>query len=245
MSKESDRGAISSLSDGVGHDDVAMLRHLATAGALDREVSTSAQELASELQQDISEERVSRQLVRLAEAGFLTRQVDNDEELIRVSSPGRRTLEREYHEYRQIFDNRHEVTLEGFVTSGMGEGAHYITLEGYARQFAERLGYTPFAGTLNVDLIEESVRQRTGIASLSPIPIDGWEGEDRTYGAATCYPVELVSAGESYDEAHALIPDRTHHDEDQLELIAPDRLRDVLHLADGDSITVRITGVAE
>ncbi|MFW5797368.1 MAG: DUF120 domain-containing protein, partial [Spirochaetota bacterium] len=62
-----------------------------------------------------------------------------------------------------------------------------------------------------------------------------------TYGAATCYGVTLVADGEPYDEVHAIVPDRTHHDEDQLELIAPDRLRDALDLSDGDTVEVRVT----
>jgi len=44
---------------------------------------------------------------------------------------------------------------------------------------------------------------------------------DRTYGAASCYGVTLVTGDERYEEVHAIVPDRTHHDDDQLELIAP------------------------
>jgi riboflavin kinase len=37
-----------------------------------------------------------------------------------------------------------------------------------------------------------------------------------------------------------IAPERTHHDEDQLEVIAPVKLRDVLGLADGDHLTVHV-----
>jgi len=33
---------------------------------------------------------------------------------------------------------------------------------------------------------------------------------------------------------------RDHHGDDQLEVIAPQKLRDVLGLADGDEVTVRV-----
>ncbi|OYR89260.1 hypothetical protein DJ71_04440, partial [Halorubrum sp. E3] len=52
--------------------------------------------------------------------------------------------------------------------------------------------------------------------------------------------VTLVADGERYEAVHAIVPDRTHHDDDQLELIAPDRLRDALDLADGDAVEVRV-----
>ena len=121
-----------------------------------------------------------------------------------------------------------------------GEGRHYITLPGYAEQFVSRLGYEPFPGTLNVELDEESVRRRGEIAGVDAVPIDAWEDDDRTYGAAACYAVTIVADGRRYDDAHAIVPDRTHHDDDQLELIAPDELREELALADGDEVEVRV-----
>jgi riboflavin kinase len=37
-----------------------------------------------------------------------------------------------------------------------------------------------------------------------------------------------------------IVPDRTHHDASQLEVIAPVRLRETLGLVDGDTVTVLI-----
>jgi riboflavin kinase len=107
-------------------------------------------------------------------------------------------------------------------------------------QFETRLGYEPFPGTLNVQLEDESVRARAGMASLSAVPIDGWEDEERTFGPATCYAATLEYDGESYSPAHIIVPERTHHDETQLEIIAPEKLRDELHLDDGDDVTVYV-----
>jgi riboflavin kinase len=127
----------------------------------------------------------------------------------------------------------------------MGEGRHYISLPGYMRQFEERLGYEPFPGTLNLDLDSESVRRRGAMETFEPIEIDGWEDDERTYGPCVCYPATVVAddgedEGEAYDGAHVIAPERTHHDEDQLELIAPEKLRDVLGLDDSDRVAVRV-----
>jgi len=82
------------------------------------------------------------------------------------------------------------------------------------------------------------------MAGIEAVPIDAWEDEDRTYGAASCYGVTLVAGDERYEEVHAIVPDRTHHDDDQLELIAPERLRDALDLDDGDTVEVRVAATS-
>jgi riboflavin kinase len=37
------------------------------------------------------------------------------------------------------------LVLPGKVRSGVGEACDFITMPGYMKQFAERLGYKPFA----------------------------------------------------------------------------------------------------
>jgi len=78
--------------------------------------------------------------------------------------------------------------------------------------------------------------------SFDPVDIDGWEDEERTYGPAYCYPATVeVPDGPGAADAHVIVPVRTHHDEDQVELIAPDRLRDELGMLDGDEVIIRVT----
>ncbi|MFB6176190.1 MAG: DUF120 domain-containing protein, partial [Halobaculum sp.] len=109
-----------------------------------------------------------------------------------------------------------------------------------------RLDYEPFHGTLNVDLTDESLRARAGLDSVAGVPIDGWEGEERTYGPATCYRATVeTESGDTFDPCHVIVPERTHHDERQLEVIAPEKLRAELSLADGDTVTIRIVEVDE
>ena len=132
-----------------------------------------------------------------------------------MTDAGEAALRSEYADYRRIFEAEASLTLEGRVTSGMGEGRHYISLSGYMVQFRERLAYEPFAGTLNVELTEESVRARAGMTSLDGIQIDGWEDDERTFGPATCYAATLSADDESFDTAHIIVPDRTHHDEEK------------------------------
>jgi riboflavin kinase len=231
-----------SASLAAGADEVATLKLLALDGALEGELKLSCSGLADRL--GASNQTASRRLQRLEEAGLVTRQTVSDGQWVEITEDGEHVLRREYEDYRAVFEGPRRVELTGTVTSGMGEGRHYISLPGYMSQFRERLDYEPFEGTLNVELSEESVRRRAAMESVDPVPIDGWENEDRTYGPAVCYPATVRTGdGDRYERAHVITPERTHHDEDQLEVIAPEKLRDELELADGDHVTVLVGGV--
>jgi riboflavin kinase len=226
-------------SSAVGHDELATLKLLALDGGLAAEVKVSCSGLAERL--DASTQTASRRLQGLEETGLLERDIVGDGQWVAVTDDGEHALRREYEDYRRLFEGPGRVELVGTVTGGMGEGRHYISLPGYMEQFRERLGYEPFAGTLNLDLTDESVRRRSALESLDPVPIDGWEDDERTYGPAVCYPATVESVdGDSYEPAHVIVPVRTHHDEDQLEVIAPEKLRDVLDLADDDQLTIHV-----
>lgn len=233
-----------SAAPAVEHDQIAVLRLLALEGALDGQTKVSCSGLADEL--DVSTQTASRRLQRLDDLDMIDRDHVPDGQWIGISEDGRRLLRAEYETYRHIFEGVDTVELRGEVTAGMGEGRHYIPLEGYRVQFIERLGYEPYPGTLNLTLDAESVRRRARIEAMAEIAIDGWEDDDRTYGPADCYPVEVRNAtGVRYTDAHVIIPKRTHHDEKNLELIAPERLREVLDLSDGDAVDVELTGTAD
>ena len=55
--------------------------------------------------------------------------------------------------------------LNGTVQSGLGEGAYYMSLRPYTDQFLEILGFSPFPGTLNVQLLPNSTFQRQWLSS--------------------------------------------------------------------------------
>lgn len=223
----------------VGHAELAVLKLLALEESLEGDQKLSCSALADRL--EASTQTASRRLQRLEDAGLVSRETVSDGQWVTITEAGERTLHAEYEDYRRIFETEPTVELVGTITGGMGEGRHYISLPGYNCQFIEQLGYDPFPGTLNVALEDESVRRRRGVSALEPIPIDGWEDEERTYGPAVCYPATIETGdGEVYETAHTVAPERTHHDEDQLELIAPVKLRTELDLADGDRITITV-----
>jgi riboflavin kinase len=222
----------------VGADELTTLKVLALAGALDGDSKVSCSGLAGKL--DASTQTASRRLQHLEEAGLIEREIVSDGQWVSLTADGESQLQREYAQYQRIFEDRVGVTLTGVVTSGMSEGGHYITLPGYMRQFTELLGYEPFAGTLNVDLDPDSIRARARMDAVEPITIEGWEDDERSYGPAFCYPATLEAGEERYDGAHVIAPERTHHGDDHLEIIAPEKLRDRFDLDDDDPITIHV-----
>ncbi|MFB6164689.1 MAG: DUF120 domain-containing protein [Haloarculaceae archaeon] len=223
----------------VGYDELATLKLLALEGATEGQQKVSCSALADRL--DASNQTASRRLQRLDDAGYVEREIVSDGQWVTITDDGESALRREYADYQRIFERDVRVDLQGFVTSGMGEGRHYISLPGYMEQFVEKLGYEPCPGTLNVDLTDESVRDRASMAALEPVVIEGWEDDERTYGPAYCYPASVQAGDSVYEPAHVIAPERTHHDEDQLEIIAPEKLRDELGLEDDDDVTIHVT----
>ncbi|MFB6132505.1 MAG: DUF120 domain-containing protein [Halanaeroarchaeum sp.] len=223
----------------VGHDERAVLKLLALEGGRRGEIKISSSDIAE--RHDVSNQTASRRLQALEDAGHVERETVSDGQYVVITAAGERLLQREYEEYRSIFEDRRDLVLRGTATSGMGEGRHYISLPGYNRQFEDKLGYDPYPGTFNVDLTAQSRRERSAMDSFEPVTIDGWEDEERTYGPAYCYPATVaVPAEPEASPAHVIVPARTHHDEDQVEVIAPDRLRDELGVLDGDEVIVRV-----
>lgn len=223
---------------GVDAAEVAALKQIALEGGVDGERKVSCAALGDRL--GASSQTASRRLQRLESADLIEREVVADGQWIALTTAGKSRLREEYADYRRLFEDDAALTLSGGVTAGAGEGRHYISLPGYNRQFEARLGYDPYPGTLNVELDEESTRNRSELAAVEGVPIDKWEDEERTYGSATCYPARLEADAGGFEPVHVIVPDRTHHDEDKIELIAPEMLRDELGLADGDEVVVEI-----
>lgn len=221
--------------------ELLVLKILASQGSLEEKVKVSGSRLADHL--DYSNQTSSRRLQRLDDAGYIEREVVNDDQWVQITPDGESVLRQEYADYRQIFEGKKSIELQGSITSGMGEGRHYITLPGYMKQFVNKLNYEPFPGTLNVNLTEDSVQAHEEIAALEPIHIEGWSDDERTYGPAYCYPARVETSDTPYEPTHVITPERTHHDEDQLEIIASVNLRDELCLKDGDKITIHVEGM--
>jgi riboflavin kinase len=138
---------------------------------------------------------------------------------------------------KSLTSSSSNVLLKGTLVSGMGEGAYYMSLKGYTKQFKSKIGYVPFPGTFNVKLgkkeYTEAIRQFEGMEGMH---IDGYSDGKRTYGWVKCFKAKLNS---SFD-CELIRLERTHHDTSTIELIAKNNLRKTAKLSDGSKITITI-----
>lgn len=128
------------------------------------------------------------------------------------------------------------LQLEGRVLPGSGKAQHYVSIPGYQRQFEEKLGFSPFPGTLNVHLSPASMGHREELDRRQAIIIQGFVQGEHVYGSSRCYPARISGVS-----AAVVIPERTHYPSDVIEVLAPAKLREVLGLSDGDRVTILVS----
>lgn len=211
------------------------LYRLAEATQLsDRRIHTTI-ELARIL--DTSQQTVSRHLIGLERDGYIRRQKRTRGETIQLTEKGRSELRRMHATLGRIIrPERKEITLEGRVFSGLGEGAYYVSQLGYSGQFRKKLGFMPFLGTLNLRLDSRSMEARSALERCPSVFIESFSNQARTFGSVRCCKVILNGTVEAY----LITAYRSHYGSDVVEIISPENLRDVLKLRDGDKVTVKV-----
>jgi riboflavin kinase len=213
-------------------EEIQLLKHLAQLGGDRVPVVATSGELGERL--GVSQQAADRYLMRLADHGLITRALESRRQRLTLTPSGFEVVRREYHGYRRIFEGPGRLTFRGTIASGLGEGRYYLSQPGYVVQFSERLGYTPFPGTLNVGVATPDLARVTAVRDWTGIRIDGFQATGRTFGGATCFVARLGGR-----TCHLVVPDRTHH-KDVVEFIAPVSLREALGAKDGDGVDVEI-----
>lgn len=213
------------------------LYKLAELGAGSRTVKVSTEYLAEKI--GASQQTASRHLINLEKIGWIKRTITPEGCLTKITDSGNAELKKLYSDLRLIFEAAYppSVTLEGILFSGLGEGAYYVTKEGYRKQFMEKLGFDPYPGTLNLKLTTEyDVKTMSELEAYPAIEIQGFKNESRTFGSVKCYPA-IINNKEKGAVVYAL---RSHYNTSVLEIIAPVFLRGRLKLKDGNKVKVEI-----
>jgi riboflavin kinase, archaea type len=213
-------------------EELRLLRFLAQNGAERTPVEITSREVGERL--DVSQQAADRYLVDLAKQGLIARSLGARKQRLTLTPAGMEVLRKEFHAYRRVFEGPSHLRFSGQVASGLGEGRYYLSQPGYIVQFQERLGYTPFPGTLNIRVDPKELVRIETLRHWNGIRIDGFQASGRTFGGATCYGGRINGR-----PCHLIRPDRSHY-QDVVEVIAPESLRESLSVHDGDSVTVEI-----
>lgn len=122
--------------------------------------------------------------------------------------------------------------MKGQVFSGKGEGTTFVNLPWAKRQMEEKLGFTLFPGTLNVELTREGTRMREmlkGEGGFAILPAAG-------YCLARLFIAKLGGV-----ECGLVFPQVAGYPVDVVELVSSVNLREKLCLFDGSQVEVEVT----
>ncbi len=217
------------------------LAYLLSRGARHNFVPVTTSELGRAVGR--SQQAASRHVLDLEEGGLLERgpapaAAAGRGVSLRITQRGYSEMARVYEELRGAMESHpSHVELDGVLVSGMGEGAYYMSLDGYTAQFRERIGYVPFPGTLNVRLSEaRHVSAAVRLDQVGGELIDGFSDGRRTYGWVRCFAGSVNGAV----GCHLIRLERTHHDPATVEVISRSNIRRACGLEDGSPVSIRL-----
>lgn len=186
-----------------------------------------------------SQQTISRKIRELENQGMISRTSHPKGQVINLTEKGMGLLRKRYLELREAVERSKSegISFGGHLISGSGEGRYYVSQEEYFLQFHDKLGFRPFLGTLNIRLKSvHDVRIKNEVEKMKPVVINGFKRENRTFGDIHCYPCAVNRK----IRGAIVIPDRSHHPSDVLEIIAPVCLRKNLSLKDNDYVHVEM-----
>lgn len=217
---------------------IVILSELLLCGAKNNFVELTTNEIAKKIKR--SQQLASKELLDLEFFGYIKRNKKSKKYTIKVTERG----------YQQVYDHflflktavesfKHIIDFEGHIITGMGEGAYYMSLDGYKKQFREKLGYEPYPGTLNIKLNSMLfVEAKKEMLKYPSINIEGFSDQSRTFGWVKCYPASINDSKNI--NSSILILERTHYDDSIIELIAPFSIKEQFSLKNGDYVKLKV-----
>lgn len=177
----------------------------------------------------VSQQTISNVLRTLEEDKLIVRTPFNKGIRISISGEGQAYLLG----YKKRLDNifKPQCEIVGAVFSGLGEGKFYVSQSGYKRQFERILNIKAYDGTLNLKVKIDDARKF--FLGKKPILIDGFKTSSRSFGELLAYRIKINNV-----LGFIVVPARTHHKEDTIEIISEFYLRDELRLEDGDKVII-------
>ncbi|MGD8521672.1 MAG: CTP-dependent riboflavin kinase [Desulfobacterales bacterium] len=122
------------------------------------------------------------------------------------------------------------LLLNGKIVSGVEQGAFFTQLDWFQKQCAEKLGYVPYPGTLNLELSSEDIPKVEVIEQKSEIE---FIPPDSTFCSGRAYPVDI----EGIRAAIIMPAEQVRvHGKNIIEVISEVKLKDALGADDGDSV---------
>ena len=215
---------------------ILTLAQLLSKGARYNFVQITTTELGKSIKK--SQQSASKHILELENGGFIDRLMTGRQLSVKITQKGYSELVKLHSVLGSSLDlSPSHIKLNGSVISGLGEGAYYMSLKGYTKQFKVKIGYAPFPGTLNIKLNQLQATQIIQqLDEIDNIIIDAFSDGKRTYGWVKCFHAILNDT----IKCELIRLERTHHDNSVIELISKNNLRKTAGLQTDSKVTVQI-----
>ena len=215
---------------------ILTLSYLLSKGAKHNYVTITTDALGKNIKK--SQQSASKHLLELEQNQFIERIISGRNISVKITNKGFSEMVKLSTILQKSLNSfPSHVEIKGTLISGMGEGAYYMGLKGYTKQFKSKIGYVPFPGTLNVK-IDQKIHQEAikQFINLNGINIHSFSDGKRTYGWVKCFPAKINNSV----ECNLILLERTHHDNSVVELISKLSLRKSAKLKEGSKISIKI-----
>ena len=215
---------------------ILTLTHLLSKGAKYNFVTITTSSLGRNIKK--SQQAASKHLLELENKNFIERIISGRKISVKITPKGYSELVKLSNVLQKnLTSSPSHVLLKGTLVSGLGEGAYYMSLEGYSKQFKTKIGYIPFPGTFNVKLGKKEYTEAISqFEEMEGIHIDGYSDGKRTYGWVKCFKAKLNST----IDCQLIRLERSNHDTSIIELISKNSLRKTAKLSDKSKVTITI-----
>ncbi|MCW4024245.1 MAG: CTP-dependent riboflavin kinase [Candidatus Bathyarchaeota archaeon] len=122
-----------------------------------------------------------------------------------------------------------QVTIEGTVFSGKGEGKKFVSLPWVTKQIGEFAGFLPYLGTLNILLSKENQNKKLQMQTAGGFVIKPEQG----FFEGKLFPAKIEGVA-----CAVIIPLVPNYPENVLEIVAKENLREKLKIKDGSHVKV-------
>jgi len=213
------------------------LAHILSKGGKHNFVNITTTSLGKEIGK--SQQSASLHLKELELGGFIERIQTGRKQSIKITSKGFTELSTLHNLLSKLISKSpNSLTITGTITSGMGEGAYYMSMKGYTKQFKSKLGYIPYPGTLNVQLKEKKFSEAISqLSNYDGTKIDPFSDGKRTFGWVKCFKAKINNK----IDCELILLERTHHDTSIVEFISKNNIRKSLKIGTKSNTKVKIS----
>ncbi len=179
----------------------------------------------------MSQQNASRRLRMLAGEGLIERK-----DGIIITPAGMKMIIEEYESLKKAIEGD-KIIFNGRIVDGLGKGRYYLSIPAYRAEIKQKLGFIPYPGTLNLKLDKRSIGAKGELLKQEPIIINGFKTKKRTYGDLFAYPCRIDRKGL---EGAVVIPLRSNHPQDIIEIVANVNLREALGKKSGERVIIEL-----